>query len=42
MALDLTPLQDAPRLLLEAQLKPVQGHRFQPTGFGHLQGAGWY
>jgi CRISPR-associated protein Csb1 len=39
MALDLTPLQDAPRLLLEAQLKPVQGHRFQPTGFPNLGAA---
>ena len=26
----------APRLLLEATLRPVQGHRFQPTGFPDL------
>ena len=36
MALDLTALNDAPRLLLEARLKPVQGTRFQPTGFPNL------
>lgn len=29
-------LGDAPRLLLEADLKPVQGDRFQPTGFPDL------
>ncbi|HUG11096.1 MAG TPA: type I-U CRISPR-associated RAMP protein Csb1/Cas7u [Opitutaceae bacterium] len=29
-------LKDAPRLLMEAKLKPLQGHRFQPTGFAHL------
>jgi CRISPR-associated protein Csb1 len=29
-------LKDAPRLLLEAKLKPLQGHRFQPTGFPDL------
>ena len=39
MPLDLTPLDAAPRLLLEAQLKPVQGHRFQPTGFPNLGAA---
>jgi CRISPR-associated protein Csb1 len=32
-------LQDAPRLLLEAKLKPVQGERFQPTGFADLGAA---
>ena len=32
-------LQNAPRLLLEAQLQPVQGNRFQPTGFPDLGAA---
>lgn len=36
MPLDLTALTDAPRLLIEAKLKPVQGTRFQPTGFPNL------
>ena len=36
MPLDLTALDDAPRLLIEAKLKPVQGTRFQPTGFPNL------
>ena len=36
MPLDLTALDNAPRLLLEARLKPVQGTRFQPTGFPNL------
>ena len=36
MPLDLTSLDDAPRLLIEASLKPVQGTRFQPTGFPNL------
>lgn len=36
MPLDLTALGDAPRLLIEAKLKPVQGTRFQPTGFPNL------
>ena len=36
MPLDLTSLDDAPRLLVEARLKPVQGTRFQPTGFPNL------
>ena len=36
MPLDLSPLADAPRLLLEAELRPVQGSRFQPTGFPNL------
>jgi CRISPR-associated protein Csb1 len=34
--IDYTALNDAPRLLLEAKLKPLQGHRFQPTGFADL------
>lgn len=29
-------LSDAPRLLMEARLKPLQGTRFQPTGFPDL------
>ncbi|HON91160.1 MAG TPA: type I-U CRISPR-associated RAMP protein Csb1/Cas7u [Sedimentisphaerales bacterium] len=29
-------LKNAPRLLIEAKLKPLQGHRFQPTGFADL------
>ncbi len=29
-------LKDAPRLLMEAKLKPLQGERFQPTGFADL------
>ena len=36
MPLDLTALDNAPRLLIEARLKPVQGTRFQPTGFPNL------
>lgn len=36
MPLDLTPLDNAPRLLIEAELKPLQGTRFQPTGFPNL------
>ena len=39
MPLDLTSLDTAPRLLIEARLKPVQGHRFQPTGFPNLGAA---
>ncbi len=36
MSLDLSPLTGKPRLLLEAELRPVQGTRFQPTGFPNL------
>lgn len=36
MPLDLSALKDAPRLLIEAELKPMQGSRFQPTGFPNL------
>jgi CRISPR-associated protein Csb1 len=32
-------LKDVPRLLLEADLEPVQGTRFQPTGFPDLGAA---
>lgn len=36
MPLDLDALGAAPRLLVEADLRPVQGTRFQPTGFPNL------
>lgn len=36
MPLDFTAIEDAPRLLIEAKLKPAQGARFQPTGFPNL------
>ncbi len=36
MPIDLTPLASEPRLLLQARLRPVQGSRFQPTGFPNL------
>lgn len=36
MPLDLNALDNAPRLLVEAKLTPVQGMRFQPTGFPNL------
>src|ERR1041385_3262371 len=36
MAIDLTPLKDKPRILIEADLKPVAGTRIQPTGFPDL------
>lgn len=36
MSLDFSSLNDEPRLLIEAELKPVQGDRFQPTGFPNL------
>jgi CRISPR-associated protein Csb1 len=36
MPLDLSALKVVPRLLIEANLKPVQGARFQPTGFPNL------
>ncbi len=36
MPFDLSALNDVPRLLIEAELKPVQGSRFQPTGFPNL------
>jgi len=39
MSLDLSGLADAPRLLMEAKLKPLQGDRFQPTGFPNLGAA---
>lgn len=36
MSIDYSALNDTPRLLLEAELKPLQGERFQPTGFADL------
>ena len=36
MPLDFTSLNKVPRLLIEADLRPVQGSRFQPTGFPDL------
>ncbi len=35
-AIDYETLKTSPRLLMEAKLKPLQGHRFQPTGFADL------
>lgn len=34
--IDYTKLDTAPRLLMEAELQPIQGTRFQPTGFADL------
>lgn len=39
MSIDLASLADSPRLLLEADLAPIQGTRFQPTGFPDLGAA---
>lgn len=39
MSLDFSTLKDEPRLLMEVALKPVQGSRFQPTGFPDLGAA---
>jgi len=36
MEVDITQLTHAPRILLEAELEPLQGTRFQPTGFADL------
>ena len=36
MPFDLSPLDGESRLLIEATLMPVQGRRFQPTGFPNL------
>lgn len=35
-AVNYEALKTIPRLLMEAQLKPLQGYRFQPTGFADL------
>lgn len=37
--IDLNSVAECPRLLIEAQLKPLQGQRFQPTGFPDLGAA---
>jgi CRISPR-associated protein Csb1 len=37
--MDFKELQNEPRLLIEAELKPLQGSRFQPTGFPDLGAA---
>jgi len=39
MTIDLTPLNDAHRLLFTVPLSPLQGQRFQPTGFPGLGAA---
>lgn len=39
MNIDYTNLEKSPRLLIEAELKPLQGDRFQPTGFADLGAA---
>lgn len=39
MAIELERLNGQPRLLMEARLEPVQGTRFQPTGFPDLGAA---
>jgi len=39
MKLDYSKLDNEPRLLMEAELRPLQGHRFQPTGFADLGAA---
>lgn len=36
MTIDYNAIKNAPRLLMEARLRPLQGHRFQPTGFADL------
>ena len=39
MTIQLEQLTGQPRLLVEARLEPVQGTRFQPTGFPDLGAA---
>jgi CRISPR-associated protein Csb1 len=39
MPVDLSALKDQSRLLFEVPLKPLQGQRFQPTGFPNLGAA---
>ncbi len=39
MPLDLAPLAETSKLLITAPLRPIQGHRFQPTGFPDLGAA---
>lgn len=39
MSLDVSALANSPRLLLRATLRPLQGTRFQPTGFPEIGAA---
>lgn len=39
MTFDIDQLKNTPRLLMEAELEPIQGTRFQPTGFPDLGAA---
>lgn len=39
MSIDLSPLATESRLLFSVELKPLQGDRFQPTGFPSLGAA---
>ncbi len=39
MTIDLSPLESATRLLFSVELQPLQGDRFQPTGFPSLGAA---
>ena len=39
MPIDYIALRNSPRLLMEAQLRPLQGDRFQATGFPDLGAA---
>lgn len=39
MTIDLSPLDNVQRVLFEIPLVPLQGHRFQPTGFPNLGAA---
>jgi CRISPR-associated protein Csb1 len=39
MTVDYRALSESPRLLIEATLRPLQGERFQPTGFADLGAA---
>ena len=39
MTIDCKRLDEVPRLLMEAELRPIQGTRFQPTGFPDLGAA---
>ncbi len=36
MPVDYERLKEVPRLVMEAELRPLQGDRFQPTGFPDL------
>ena len=41
MTIEFQQLEDQPRLLMQAELKPIQGTRFQPTGFPDLGAASY-